>query len=198
MPFNYDLIWKRYLETCRTPIYKLNLLSIFDLGNGCIDVLRCNITSVQKAYRHVFASRRITLDHLVFWLETILCDFSNGNFFMVGLKNSRNVTHKQIHKIQKLIYLLYQQISQGCMLPLENESWGKAPDWFEIHWGQHWLLHQNEVKRWWMKWFEQSTYSSWCMLVSQQPDWICTCHKWPDYLLRSQHHSVQELYGCRG
>ena len=57
----------------------------FDGGNGGVDVLGDNITTVQHAAGHVFTVSWIALDHLVGWFETSVGDFSNGELFVVGL-----------------------------------------------------------------------------------------------------------------
>ena len=74
-----------YLETSWAPVNKLDGSLGFDGGNGGVDVLGDNITTVQHAAGHVFTVSWIALDHLVGWFETSVGDFSNGELFVVGL-----------------------------------------------------------------------------------------------------------------
>jgi hypothetical protein len=73
------------LETSWTPIDKLDGPLGFDGGDGSVDILRDNITTVQHAASHVLSMTRITLHHLVSWLKAGVCDFSNRQLLMVGL-----------------------------------------------------------------------------------------------------------------
>merc|ERR1719273_2341919 len=73
------------LETSGTPVDKLDGALGLDGGNGSIDILGDNITSVQKAASHVLAMTRITLDHLVGRLEAGIGDLSNRKLFVVSL-----------------------------------------------------------------------------------------------------------------
>ena len=56
----------------------------FDVGDGCVDVLWNNITTVQEAAGHVFTVTWVTFDHLVGWLETCVGDFRDGELFVIG------------------------------------------------------------------------------------------------------------------
>ena len=74
-----------YLETSWAPVNELDGSLGFDGGNGGVDILGDNITTVQHAAGHVFTVSWIALDHLVGWFETSVGDFSNGELFVVGL-----------------------------------------------------------------------------------------------------------------
>ena len=74
-----------YLETSWAPVNELDGSLGFDGGNGGVDVLGDNITTVQHAAGHVFTVSWIALDHLVGWFETSVGDFSNGELFVVCL-----------------------------------------------------------------------------------------------------------------
>jgi len=71
-------------ETGWAPVDELDGPLGLDGGNGGVDVLWHNITSVQHAAGHVFTVSWIALDHLVGWLEAGVGDFSNGQLFVVG------------------------------------------------------------------------------------------------------------------
>jgi hypothetical protein len=58
------------LETGRTPVDELNRSLGLDLGNGRVDILGHNVTSVQQTTSHVLSLSRVTLDHLVVGFET--------------------------------------------------------------------------------------------------------------------------------
>ena len=75
-----------YLETSWAPVNELDGSLGFDGGNGGVDVLGDNITTVQHTAGHVFSVTWITLDHLVSWLEASIGDFSNGKLLVVCLK----------------------------------------------------------------------------------------------------------------
>jgi len=71
-------------ETGWAPVDELDGPLGFDGGNGGVDVLWHNITSVQHAASHVFTVSWIAFDHLVGWLEASVGDFGNGELFVVG------------------------------------------------------------------------------------------------------------------
>jgi len=77
-------------ETGWAPVDKLDGPLGFDGGNGGVDVLWHNITSVQHATGHVFTVSWITFDHLVSWLEASISDFGDGKLFVVGLFGGNN------------------------------------------------------------------------------------------------------------
>ena len=68
---------KTHLETSWAPVHKLNSALGLDGGNGSVDILGYNITTVQHAAGHVLAMARITLDHLVSRLKTGIGDFGH-------------------------------------------------------------------------------------------------------------------------
>ena len=74
-----------YLETSWAPVNELNGSLGLDGGNGGVDVLGDNITSVQHAASHVFTVSWITLDHLVGWLEASVGDLGNRELLVVSL-----------------------------------------------------------------------------------------------------------------
>src|SRR5512143_2339804 len=63
------------LEASGTPVNELNGALGLDGGNGGIDILGHNITTVQHATGHVLAVTRIALNHLVGGFETGVGDF---------------------------------------------------------------------------------------------------------------------------
>merc|ERR1719203_338829 len=73
------------LETSWAPVNELDGPLGLDGGNGGVDVLGDNITSVQHAAGHVLAVTGIALDHLVGRLEASVGDLSNGQLLVVGL-----------------------------------------------------------------------------------------------------------------
>ena len=72
-------------ETSWTPVDELDGPLGLDGGNGSVDVLWDNITSVQHTAGHVFAMTWVTFDHLVCWLKCGIGDFSYRELFMIGL-----------------------------------------------------------------------------------------------------------------
>ena len=71
-------------ETSGTPVNELDGALGLDGGNGSIDILGDNITSVEETAGHVLAMTGITLDHLVGRFETGIGDLSNRKLFMIG------------------------------------------------------------------------------------------------------------------
>ena len=79
------LVVDAHLEAGRTPVDELDGALRLDGGDGSVDILRHNITSVQHAAGHVLAMTRVALHHLVGWLEAGVGDLSNGQLLVVGL-----------------------------------------------------------------------------------------------------------------
>jgi len=73
------------LETSWTPVDELDGSLGLDGGNGGVDVLWHNITSVQHTAGHVFTMSGIALDHLVGWLEHSVGDLGDRQLLVVGL-----------------------------------------------------------------------------------------------------------------
>jgi len=79
------LIVDTALETSWAPVNELNGSLGLDGGNGGVDILGDNITTVQHTAGHVFTVTWITLDHLVGWLEASVGDLGNGELLVVSL-----------------------------------------------------------------------------------------------------------------
>ena len=73
------------LETSWTPVDELDGPLGLDGGNGGVDVLGDDVTSVQHAAGHVFAVTWVAFHHLVGWLEAGVGDLSNGQLLVVSL-----------------------------------------------------------------------------------------------------------------
>ena len=63
-----------HLEASGAPVNKLDGAALLDGSNGCVDILRHNITTVQQAACHVLAVAGITRNHLVGWLKASSSD----------------------------------------------------------------------------------------------------------------------------
>jgi len=72
------------LETGWAPVDELDGSLGLDGGDGGVDVLGDDISSVQHAASHVFTVSGIALDHLVGWLEASVGDFGDGQLLVVG------------------------------------------------------------------------------------------------------------------
>jgi hypothetical protein len=57
------------LEASWAPVNELNGTLGLESGNGLVDILGNNITTVQQASSHILSIARIALNHLVVWLE---------------------------------------------------------------------------------------------------------------------------------
>ena len=73
------------LESGGTPVDELDGPLGLDGGNGSVDVLGDNISSVQHAAGHVFTVTGVAFHHLVGWLEASVGDLGNGELLVVGL-----------------------------------------------------------------------------------------------------------------
>merc|ERR1719271_641409 len=73
------------LETGRAPVDELDGALGLDGGDGGVDVLRDDVTTVHHTGGHVLTVTRITLGHHVSWLETGVGDLSDGEGLVVGL-----------------------------------------------------------------------------------------------------------------
>ena len=72
-------------EASGTPVDELDGTLGFDCGNGSIDILGDNITSVEETAGHVLAVTRVTLDHLVGRLKAGVGDLSHRQLLVVSL-----------------------------------------------------------------------------------------------------------------
>ena len=73
------------LEPGGTPVDELDGPLGLDGGNGSVDVLGHDITTVQHAAGHVLSVTWVALDHLVGWLESCVGDLGNRQLLVVGL-----------------------------------------------------------------------------------------------------------------
>ena len=73
------------LEASGTPVNELDGSLGLDGGNGSIDVLGDNVTSVEHGAGHVLSVSWVALGHHVGWFEWRVGDFSNWELFVIGL-----------------------------------------------------------------------------------------------------------------
>merc|ERR1712055_487383 len=73
------------LEPSRAPINELNGSLGLNSGNGSVDILGDDITSVEHAAGHVLAMAGVALDHLVRWLEACVGDLGYRQLLVIGL-----------------------------------------------------------------------------------------------------------------
>lgn len=71
------LIADTNLEASWAPVDELDCFLGFESGDSRVNLLWHDITSVEQASSHVLANSRITLDHLVVWLEAGVGDLLN-------------------------------------------------------------------------------------------------------------------------
>merc|ERR1712203_952719 len=79
------LVINANLESSWTPVHKLYRFVHFQLCNGCINILRHHISSVQKADGHVFSVSWINSHHLTTWLKALFGYFVNSCCFVHSL-----------------------------------------------------------------------------------------------------------------
>ena len=73
------------LEPGGTPVDELDGPLGLDGGDGSIDILGHDVTTVQHAAGHVLPVTWVALDHLVGWLEGCVGDLGNRQLLVVGL-----------------------------------------------------------------------------------------------------------------
>ena len=73
------------LEPGGTPVDELDGPLGLDGGDGSVDVLGHDVTTVQHAAGHVLPVTWVALDHLVGWLEGCVGDLGNRQLLVVGL-----------------------------------------------------------------------------------------------------------------
>merc|ERR1719357_420657 len=85
------------LESCGTPVNKLDAPLGLDGCDGSVHVLGDHISSVEKTACHVLAMTRVTLHHLVSRLKASIGDLRHSYLFMVSLlsRNDGSIGHKR-------------------------------------------------------------------------------------------------------
>ena len=73
------------LETGWAPVDELNGSLGLDGGNGGVNILWHNITSVHEAASHVLSVSWVALGHHGGWLEGGVGDLGNGELLVIGL-----------------------------------------------------------------------------------------------------------------
>jgi len=72
------------LESSRTPVNELDGSLGLDGGNGGVNILGDNITSVHEATGHVLSVSWVTLGHHRGWLESGVGDLGHRELLVVG------------------------------------------------------------------------------------------------------------------
>ena len=85
------------LETGWAPVNKLDSAFGFQNGNGAVDVIGHDVSTVQQAGGHVFSVAGIALHHLVVWFEARHRDFLHrvGLVGCLGSRDDGRVGHKR-------------------------------------------------------------------------------------------------------
>merc|ERR1719317_952755 len=91
------LIVDTNLESCRTPVNKLDAPLSLDGCDGSVHILGDHISSVEKTASHVLAMTGIALHHLVSRLKTSIGDLRHSNLLMVSLlsRDDGSIGHKR-------------------------------------------------------------------------------------------------------
>jgi len=79
------LIVDTALETSWAPVNELNGSLGLDGGNGGVDILWDDVTSVHEAACHVLSVSWVALGHHGGWLEGGVGDLSDGELLVIGL-----------------------------------------------------------------------------------------------------------------
>jgi len=98
------LIVDTALETSWAPVNELNGSLGLDGGNGSVDVLWNDITSVHHAAGHVFTVSWVTLGHHGGWLEGGVGDLSDGELFVVSFLGRDDWSVRGKHEMDSWIW----------------------------------------------------------------------------------------------
>jgi len=98
------LIVNTAFETSWAPINELDGSLGFDGSNGSVNILWYNITSVHHTTGHVFTVSWITFGHHGGRFESGVCDFSNGELFMISFLSRDNWSIRGKHEMDSWIW----------------------------------------------------------------------------------------------
>jgi hypothetical protein len=101
---SWGLIINTAFETSWAPVDELNGSLGFDGGNGGVDILGYNITSVHHTTGHVFTVSGITFGHHGGWFESGVGDFSNRELFMISFLSRDNWSIRGKHEMNSGIW----------------------------------------------------------------------------------------------
>ena len=81
----FNLPCRIYLESCGTPVNKLNAPLALDGGDGSVNILGHDVAAVEHAAGHVLAMPWVALHHRVGRLEASVGDLSHAQRLVVSL-----------------------------------------------------------------------------------------------------------------
>ena len=87
------------LESSGAPVHELNGPLCLDGGNGSIDILGHNISTVHETASHVLSVTRIALGHHTSRLEDRVGDLSNRELLVVGLLGRDDGCVRRKHEV---------------------------------------------------------------------------------------------------
>jgi len=93
------LVVNTALETSGAPVNELDGSLGLDGGDGGVDILGDDITSVHEAACHVLSVSGVTLGHHSCGLEGRVGDLSNRELFMIGLLSRDNWSIRRKHEM---------------------------------------------------------------------------------------------------
>jgi len=100
---SWRLIVNTTFETSWAPINELDGSLGFDGSNGSVNILWYNITSVHHTTGHVFTVSWITFGHHGGRFESGVCDFSNGELFMISFLSRDNWSIRGKHEMNSRV-----------------------------------------------------------------------------------------------
>jgi hypothetical protein len=98
------LIVNTNFESGGTPIDELNGSFGFNGGNGSVDILGDDVSSVHHGASHILSVSGVTLGHHVGGLESGVGDFSNGELFVVGLLSGDDGGIRREHEVDSWVW----------------------------------------------------------------------------------------------
>merc|ERR1712151_614129 len=100
----WGLVVDTALETSWAPIDELDGSLGLDGGNGGVDILGDDVTSVHQAAGHVLSVSWVTLDHHGGGLEDGVGDLSNGQLLVVGLLSGDDWGIRTQHEVDSGVW----------------------------------------------------------------------------------------------
>jgi hypothetical protein len=117
------------LETSGAPVHELNGPLGLDGGNGSIDILGHDISTVHEAAGHVLSMTRITLGHHTGGLEHGVGDLGNGELLVVGLLGRDDGCVRRKHEmdtgVRHQVGLELSHIHVQCTIETEGSRQGR-------------------------------------------------------------------------
>lgn len=126
---SWRLVVDSDFEASWTPINELNRAVGLDSSDRSIDILRNDITTIEKTYSHILAMTRITFNHLIAGFKTGIGYIRNRERFVIGLisRDDRSIGSKREvnTRIRNQVCLEFSKINVESTIETQRGS-----DWW--------------------------------------------------------------------